>query len=113
MIKVHIRIHDATRYLCLTVKGHAGSAPKGEDLVCASASILAYTVAQIVQEMHSLGDLKDEPLIELGEGDATVMARCKNDTVYMAAKIVFTVAKTGYELLAHNYPQFVDIKSVG
>lgn len=113
MIKVNIRTHDATKYLCLTVKGHAGSAPKGEDLVCASATILAYTVAQIAQEMRKKGKLKGKPCIELGEGEATVMLRCRDDDAYADAKQTFSVIETGYALLAHNYPQFVDIKSVG
>ena len=80
MIKVNIRTHDATRYLRLTIEGHAGSDTKGHDLVCASASILAYTVAQVVKAMEHHGDLEDS-CVELNDGDATIMFRCKNDDV--------------------------------
>jgi uncharacterized protein YsxB (DUF464 family) len=113
MIKIKLRTHDATRYLCLTMKGHAGFAEKGQDIVCSSASILAYTVAQIAREMGEGGSLKGEPCIELAEGDATVMFRCKSDETYAKAKQTFSVAKTGFALLAQNYPQYVDVKSVG
>ena len=113
MIKVKFRTHDATRYLRLTVEGHAGSDAKGHDLVCASASILAYTVAQMVQTMEQDGALKGKPCIELNEGDATIILRCKNDDVYAEARHTFSVAKTGYSLLAQNYPQYVELKSVG
>ena len=113
MIKVKIRTHDATRYLRLTVEGHAGSADTGHDLVCASASILAYTVAQIVRAMEHHGDLEGEPLVSLDSGDATILFRCKNDDIYAEAKHTFFVAKTGYSLLAHNFPQYVELKSVG
>ena len=112
MIKVRFRTHDATRYLRLTVEGHAGSDDTGHDLVCASASILTYTVAQVVSAMEHHGDIKGKPCIKLNNGDATIIFRCKNDTVYAEAKHTLYVAETGYSLLAHNYPQYVDVKSV-
>ena len=113
MINVTFRKHDATRYLRLTVKGHAGQADMGHDVVCASASILAYTVAQIVKTMEHHGDLKGKPYVELGSGDATIVCRCKNDDIYAEAAHTFFVAQVGYQLLAYNYPQYVDIKVVG
>lgn len=113
MIKVKFRTHDATRYLRLTVEGHAGSDTKGHDLICASSSILAYTVAQMVQAMEHHGDLVDKPCIKLNEGDATIIIRCKNDDVYAEARHTFLVAETGYLLLEHNFPQYVEVKSVG
>ena len=113
MIKVKFRTHDATRYLCLTVEGHAGADEPGHDPICASASILAYTVAQVVQSMDNHGDLSGKPSIELNEGSATIVFRCKNEDSYAQAKHTFFVAKTGYALLAHNYPQYVELKSVG
>jgi uncharacterized protein YsxB (DUF464 family) len=113
MVKVKFRTHDATRYLRLTVEGHAGSDDPGHDLVCAMASILAYTVAQMVQAMEHHGDLVGKPCINLNDGDATILIRCKNDDVYAEARHTFLVAETGYRLLAHNYPQYVELKSVG
>ena len=113
MIKVKFRTHDATRYLRLTVEGHAGSDTIGHDLVCAMASILTYTVAQMVQAMEHHGDLEGKPCIDLKKGDAAIIFRCKNDDVYAEARHTFLVAETGYRLLAHNYPQYVEQKSVG
>ena len=52
MIKVKVRTHDATRYLRLTVEGHAGSDTKGHDLVCASASILAAFLIFFVKSLQ-------------------------------------------------------------
>ncbi len=113
MIKVKIRTHDATRYLRLTVDGHAGSADKGHDLVCASASILAYTLAQVVQAMEHQGDLKGKPRIDMNDGDATIILRCKSADIYAEAMHTFFVIKTGYSLLAHNFPQYVELTTVG
>ena len=113
MIKVRIRTHDPTRYLCLSVEGHAGAGDEGHDLVCASASILAYTVAQVVTTMEHHGDLVGKACIEFNEGDASIVLRCKNDEIYAEALHTFFVAKTGYSLLAHNCPQYVELKTVG
>ena len=113
MINVKFRMHDATRYLRLTVEGHAGSGDHGHDLVCASASILAFTVAQIVKNMEQSGNLDGMPCVELNEGNACILVRCKNNASYAEAKHTFSVAETGYSLLAHNYPQYVEVKSVG
>ena len=113
MIKVNFRTHDATKYLRLIVEGHAGADIKGQDLVCAMASVLAYTVAQVVQAMEHQGELSGKPCIRLKEGDATIIFRCKNDDIYDKARHTFFVAETGYTLLAHNYPQYVEVKSVG
>jgi hypothetical protein len=77
------------------------------------ASILAYTVAQVVKAMEQHGDLLGKPCIELNKGDATIILRCKNDDIYADARHTMFVAKTGYALLAHNYPQYVEVKAVG
>lgn len=94
------------------MKGHAGQASLGQDIVCASASILAYTVAQIIRTMEHHGDLEDS-VIEMGNGDATISCRCKDDAIYAEASHTYFVAKVGYSLLVHNYPQFVELKTVG
>ena len=113
MIKVSIRTHDATRYLRLIVEGHAGSDEPGHDLVCASSSILAYTVAQMVKTMEHHGDLEGKPCIKLNDGDASIIFRCKSDDIYAEARHTFLVAETGYSLLSYNYPQYVEVKTVG
>ena len=113
MITVKIRRHEPTRYCSLTIEGHAGQADIGHDIVCASASILAYTVAQIVKTMEHHGDLSGKPVVTLENGNATIICRCKNDDIYAEAAHTFFVAQTGYRLLAHNYPQYVEIETVG
>ena len=110
MIDVTIKRDDSTRYIRLVIKGHAGQADIGHDIVCASASILAYTVAQIVKAMEHHGDLKGKPIIELGSGDATIALRAKNDDIFAEACHTIFVAQTGYTLLEHNYPQYVRLR---
>jgi uncharacterized protein YsxB (DUF464 family) len=110
MLKVMIATEG--KILGLRLKGHAGYAKVGKDIVCASASILAYTVAQFVKEAEHQGDLTAPPKIQLKEGDTIVACEPGEDTMD-AMYNAFSFAKIGYALLAHNYPQYVELITDG
>ena len=93
----------------MKLQGHASAAPKGEDLVCASATMLAYTVAQAVQFLHEQGMLKKEPKISLREGSATIIATPTKEG-YAPVLHTFWVAQCGIHVLQHNYPQNVQLE---
>ena len=111
MIKVKIHKNDTRRWLRLRVIGHAGQAEIGQDIVCASASILTYTMAQIIKDMGETGRLENK-LIRLKEGYATITCVCKDYEAYYEALSALNVAQVGYSLLAHNYPQYVELQTV-
>lgn len=91
------------------MEGHAGQNVKGKDIVCASASILAYTLAQMVINMHHQGKLKEAPTVEISSGKARIS--CKPKRKYrVEAEQTYLVIQTGYELLSHNHPQYVVIR---
>ena len=92
--------------LSLRLEGHAGYAEIGKDIVCASATILAYTVAQFVKEAEHNGDLASPSEIRLDIGDTFISCEPTEDT-WLAIQNIYLFAKTGYALLEHNYPQFV------
>ena len=112
MIKANFSRDDDALKVTLSVEGHAGHSIPGKDIVCASASILAYTVAQIVIAMEHHGDLEGKPIIDLNEGDATIMCRCRDPKDFGELVHTFFVAHVGYALLAHNYPEYVSLESV-
>ena len=93
----------------MTLKGHAGSAPKGEDLICSAATMLAYTVGQAVQFMYESDQLKKKPNIRITDGEATIIATPKEDA-YAGVLTAFWVAQCGIHVLAHNYPQNVTLE---
>jgi uncharacterized protein YsxB (DUF464 family) len=109
VIKVKYTYDKDKRECVLTVKGHAGQADIGKDIVCASASILAYTIAQIVKAMNDHGDLAEPPTIELEGGDATIKCRAEDDYLFSELMQDFFVITTGYMLLAYNYPEYVQL----
>ena len=89
--------------LSLRLEGHAGYAEHGKDIVCASASILAYTLASIIE---SLGD-DVESVIDMTGGNATIECKCNGTRTYVKAINAYHFTRMGYALLAHNYPQYV------
>ena len=93
----------------MTLKGHADAAPKGEDLICASATMLAYTVAQAVQFMFENNKLKKKPKIQISDGEATIIATPTEDG-YAEALHTFWVAQCGVHVLAHNDPGNVKLE---
>ena len=111
MLKVLISIEEGN-ILGLRLKGHAEYAEVGKDIVCASASILAYTMAQLVKEAEHRGYLKAPAKIRLEKGDTLVACEPKKEAMN-AVQDAFFFAKTGYELLAHNYPQYVEVITDG
>ena len=96
----------------MDIEGHAGQAPKGQDLICSAASILAYTIARYVEYVDDVGGLLTPPRIEMEEGHTTIVA---NPTEEYLAEVLnaFFVAEVGYSLLAQNYPQYVEVKLFG
>ena len=108
MVKVHF-LKDPDKYsIHMSVKGHAGTAPKGADLVCASATMLVYTVAQALTFMHEQGYLESKPHNKIREGKAVVSA-CPKDEYAAEVLHTFWVAQCGAHVLAKNYPEAVSL----
>ena len=98
-------------YHRLTMEGHAQSAEKGHDLVCASASILAYTLAQFVKNMKDAGQIR-YPTLELKEGFTLIDCNPSN-RISNAVKLAFDTVCAGFELLARDYPDNISYEIRG
>lgn len=108
---IDVKVDKKADAYVLTVKGHSEADTKGKDIICASASILAYTLAQTVKFMHSQDKLQAEPKITLKEGYAKVSAVPKEE---FKAEILyaFYFAQVGYSLLHHNYAKYVQVTTL-
>ncbi len=104
--------HNDGKKISLRIKGHAEAAKEGEDIICASASMLAYTAAQTLQFLWAEGGLKRKPITEIGKGVARIEAIPQKNS-YTEALHTFFVVQVGFHLLSHNYPQFVELISFG
>jgi uncharacterized protein YsxB (DUF464 family) len=113
MIVARFSMDEEKRVVTLKVKGHAGLAEKGKDIICSSATILAYTLAQNIKGAETRGLLKYAPTIKLREGNTIITCRAKDDEAYTELLHTYLVVQTGYQLLAHNYPQYVAVEMFG
>lgn len=102
-----VKLHTDRDSLCLSLAGHAGAGEKGADIVCAAASILAYTAAAQMLQLHREGILHTPPVIRLDPGAARVAAEnCR------ASRAAFSVIATGLSLLAAQYPNHVKLEEI-
>ena len=109
MIQAKFILDESKNMVTLKVKGHAGAAEAGSDIICASASILAYTLAQNIKYAYAQDMLKYRPTIKLSGGDCNISCRANKDNLNEVLNI-YLVIQTGYQLLAHNYPSFVGLE---
>lgn len=95
----------------VSIEGHAYSGDKGHDLVCASASILAHTIASLVSNMEKAGQTR-YPTIELSEGNALI--QCNVASRYKPTiTFAFDSICAGFELLARDYPDNISYEIRG
>ena len=92
----------------MEMQGHALTAPKGQDLICAAATMLVYTLGQAVQFLYEQGRLLYEPQMRMVGGYAKITVyprKCAMAETLMA----FWVAQAGAYVLERNYPRAVDL----
>ena len=96
--------------LHVAIEGHAGSAETGHDLVCASVSILAYTLAHLVMELNDGKQLLNATA-ETALGNALIECEPAED-FFHSVRLMFDTVCTGFELLSQNYPDNVSFEVV-
>ena len=90
----------------LTIKGHSGSTEVGKDLICASASILFYTLVECVSRYESMGRCKAQIKALSGDAEVKVIPSVEYENELLSA---FNTIMTGYEILESDYPEYIKI----
>lgn len=110
MVKAEFTALPKEGLIAMKVTGHAQTAAKGQDLVCASASILALTLAQAVGFANQEGKLQREPRMKIAEGKTIVIAK---PTPEAMGEIIhaFYMAQVGFSILATVYKDNVQLTS--
>lgn len=93
----------------LTLQGHAGTAPYGQDLVCAAVTGLVYALAQRLTELDAQGAFEKPPEVKLESGDARIRVIPKEP---YAAEVLadFQLIYSGLRLLQNHYPEQVTVE---
>ena len=95
----------------LELRGHAASAPKGEDLICAGVSALAVTAAQMAKNLYREEMLRRSPRILMEPGYCLVVAVIQKGFEAEALMAFWTV-QVGIHALAEEYPDYVNLEEV-
>ena len=106
---VQIRLEIGEDGTCeIHAKGHANYAERGKDIVCASVSMLIYTLIESIDE----NDLSAPAVIEMREGETLIRVKPKSEN---RGKIcaVFEVIANGFKLLQKNFHENVKFCRVG
>ncbi len=90
----------------LQVTGHAGSAPAGEDLICAGMTALVYALGQTLEDRSER--LTRMPDIQLSPGFARIRVRAKPGCRDLVRED-FALVYHGAQLLAAHYPECVAV----
>ncbi len=101
-----IRVTYCRKDHCLIVEGHALSGDPGHDLVCAAASMLAYTLAAFIENINNSGRMATDTKIQLTEGYAELSCTVKRAYDCTVA-LVFDAICAGFDILAQKYPENV------
>ena len=95
-----IKIHADKKSLCIRITGHAGYAPKGQDIVCAAVSALVYAYVEELMKLGIGGVLRDD---EEMLATAPMLQPEK-------ARIAFDMAVGGFEFLNINYASYIQLE---
>ena len=101
MIKVLIK-QEEKKFVSLEVKGHANSAPHGEDLVCSAVSAI------LTGGLNSLTNPKDFD-IKLEEGNAYVKVK---NSISSHDEVVLETIITSLKTIEESYGKFIQIKNL-
>lgn len=107
MTEVHIYRNTEALKLSLTVSGHANTAPKGRDLLCAAVSALAETFIATAEIMAEKGDCRCKA--DVADGFAEVCCQCETEDAFAVLSVSLGTIKTGFALLESNYPKNIAV----
>lgn len=108
---IHAKFYcvDPEGSLHMVMWGHAGAAPKGQDLVCAGASVVACALAEGMEMAYEQGMLRRYPRIVLQAGKAEVIALPKT-AFFRDVLMLFWMAEVAMNLLGREFPQNVSLE---
>lgn len=93
----------------LRIKGHAEFAPKGQDIVCAAATMVFYNLCQMIREYDQEAAFSVKPKMQFNSGRALIEVVPRADYETWIDHD-FLYALTGYRLLMAQFPDRVNLK---
>ena len=92
----------------VSVEGHAGYAAEGSDIVCAAASMLAFTLIEAIKNLDRKGMLESF-YSSVYKGSIQLDFTVKEGSKECAEAVLESIAG-GFALLSDNYPDYVGVE---
>lgn len=104
---IRFSVQDREGIFTVAVQGHAGYAPRGQDIVCAAASALVNAAALGAEALWERGALKMPPEIRLREGRGKIAVAPAPGREREAEAWFMTIAP-GLMALEGSYPEYLE-----
>jgi uncharacterized protein YsxB (DUF464 family) len=105
MINVNIGKDLAGNIKTFVVKGHAGYAEEGSDIVCSAISAIAYTAVGAIEELIGLKSFfKQKDGFMSCKLDMELSPEKRHD-----AGIIMATAEIGFKQIEYAYPDYVKV----
>ncbi len=105
MIKVNIGKDSAGSIKTFVVKGHAGFAEEGSDIVCSAVSAIAFTAIGAIEELIGLkGFFKQKSGFMSCKLDMELSPEKRHD-----ANVIMAAAEIGFKQIEYAYPDYVKV----
>lgn len=95
----------------VTIDGHAGSKPKGEDIYCAGISSLTMALCCALKNADQQGMI-DGLKLELEEGHSHIVAKPTKDCEPIV-QTIFTTIFNGFDAMSVSFPEYVSFEQRG
>lgn len=87
------------------IKGHAGYAQKGKDIVCAAVSVVAFTALGALDELVGINSFSEE------DGKLLFFMPRVDSEKHKTAKIILETMVIGLKQIEVEYKQFLNVKT--
>ncbi len=108
MIEIKILKDRKARRICVEAKGHANTAPMGEDMLCAAVSSQLLGISLAVAEMDKRRPIKGTVNIGFGEGIVDVIMATGKDFKRMENYLV--PAEAVFDVYEESYPDCIRVE---
>lgn len=99
---IDIRIQKKDGAYDIRIKGHSGYAEEGKDIMCASASVLLYTLAENIKRNPCVIDYAEE----FKKGNSRIFFTFRGER---EVPTITTTIERGFVMLQREYPEYFSV----
>ncbi len=111
MITIYVTKDPENLSLRVTADGHANTAKRGQDTVCAAVSVLIYGFAEEIARLDAKKIKSRAVVTGQQPGRGAISVTCADDRTYRRVLYNLAPMERAIEMLAEQYPSEVYVKT--